>query len=246
MCAIARRTAGLLAAVHVRIARRQVGAAPRRCPASRLAPVCARARAAARAHLTSTVHDTFRASLFWRRRSAPPPVANDQPLAEVDPPGGSATSKLAVEVRGASDYEIIAALQAALVELGYDASHERRCARRAVLPAIGGGGACPDEVRRHGWAGNPGADAAKVDGALRPQVPAVLASVCAAIEHEEGRRAELARAAAAERARLLAEEASAQSRLRTAGLCPAGFAWHREGAGWRCNGGSHYVGQLPP
>ncbi|KAG8459015.1 hypothetical protein KFE25_006560 [Diacronema lutheri] len=178
--------------------------------------------------------------------SAPPPVANDQPLAEVDPPGGSATSKLAVEVRGASDYEIIAALQAALVELGYDASHERRLALRDVLRAIGGGGAFPDEITRLVCARNPGADAAKVDGALRPQVPAVLASVCAAIEHEEGRRAELARAAAAERARLLAEEASAQSRLRTAGLCPAGFAWHREGAGWRCNGGSHYVGQLPP
>jgi hypothetical protein len=31
------------------------------------------------------------------------------------------------------------------------------------------------------------------------------------------------------------------------GLCPAGFDWHREGCGWRCNGGSHFVSndQLP-
>jgi hypothetical protein len=23
--------------------------------------------------------------------------------------------------------------------------------------------------------------------------------------------------------------------------CPAGFDWHRDGDGWRCNGGSHFV-----
>ena len=25
------------------------------------------------------------------------------------------------------------------------------------------------------------------------------------------------------------------------GPCPAGFAWFREGNGWRCGGGSHFV-----
>jgi len=29
--------------------------------------------------------------------------------------------------------------------------------------------------------------------------------------------------------------------------CPAGFDWHRERGGWRCNGGSHFISndQLP-
>ena len=30
-------------------------------------------------------------------------------------------------------------------------------------------------------------------------------------------------------------------RLREMGPCPMGFAWHREGSGWRCGGGSHFV-----
>jgi hypothetical protein len=25
------------------------------------------------------------------------------------------------------------------------------------------------------------------------------------------------------------------------GLCPMGYSWHRQGHGWRCAGGSHYV-----
>ena len=32
-----------------------------------------------------------------------------------------------------------------------------------------------------------------------------------------------------------------QERLQTMGPCPAGFAWFREGNGWRCGGGSHFV-----
>ena len=36
-------------------------------------------------------------------------------------------------------------------------------------------------------------------------------------------------------------EAFILDRLRTMGPCPAGFAWFRQGNGWRCGGGSHFV-----
>ncbi|KAJ6497671.1 P-loop containing nucleoside triphosphate hydrolase protein [Mycena sanguinolenta] len=41
-------------------------------------------------------------------------------------------------------------------------------------------------------------------------------------------------------------EVEAQKRLQRMGVCVAGFAWHRVGAGWRCAGGTHYMtdGQL--
>lgn len=47
----------------------------------------------------------------------------------------------------------------------------------------------------------------------------------------------------------LAQESQSQQlneKLRMVGNCPAGFAWKREGNGYRCEGGNHYVsdGQL--
>ena len=67
---------------------------------------------------------------------------------------------------------------------------------------------------------------------------------------EEARRAEIARLEAEARAeearKMKEEEAKMQAKLASMGICPAGFAWHREGSGWRCNGGAHYVGSMPP
>ena len=37
------------------------------------------------------------------------------------------------------------------------------------------------------------------------------------------------------------DEAKIMERLRTMGPCPQGFAWFRQGNGWRCGGGSHFV-----
>jgi hypothetical protein len=84
----------------------------------------------------------------------------------------------------------------------------------------------------------------------------------ARIEQERREAEEAARRAAdeAERQRLLEEarrlaeearrlrEAEEKERrkmeaLRRIGNCPAGYAWHREGGGWRCGGGSHFVSQ---
>ena len=36
-------------------------------------------------------------------------------------------------------------------------------------------------------------------------------------------------------------EAPIRAKLKELARCPAGFDWHRDGDGWRCNGGSHYV-----
>lgn len=37
------------------------------------------------------------------------------------------------------------------------------------------------------------------------------------------------------------EESIAKTKLRAMGLCPAGFRWFKQGSGWRCGGGSHFV-----
>jgi len=50
------------------------------------------------------------------------------------------------------------------------------------------------------------------------------------IEYEANRRREKERAAAA-----------VQEKLRRIGNCPAGFKWTKQGGGWRCGGGSHFV-----
>jgi hypothetical protein len=42
------------------------------------------------------------------------------------------------------------------------------------------------------------------------------------------------------------EKQQLNERLRTVGKCPQGYSWRREGNGYRCEGGHHYVsdGQL--
>jgi hypothetical protein len=37
------------------------------------------------------------------------------------------------------------------------------------------------------------------------------------------------------------EEARCQEALKQMGQCPLGFEWLKEGGGWRCAGGSHFV-----
>ncbi|KAF9641711.1 putative aaa family protein [Lasiodiplodia theobromae] len=37
------------------------------------------------------------------------------------------------------------------------------------------------------------------------------------------------------------QDVDTQALLRQMGVCEAGYSWRREGAGWRCEGGSHYV-----
>jgi hypothetical protein len=44
-----------------------------------------------------------------------------------------------------------------------------------------------------------------------------------------------------EEARRRKEEAQSQKKLRDMGVCPAGFRWNKQGTGYRCAGGSHFV-----
>ena len=69
-----------------------------------------------------------------------------------------------------------------------------------------------------------------------------------ALEDEWRRLEELQRqlreAAEAERKPLLELEAKRQAvrrKLASMGICPAGLVWHREGPGFRCGGGTHFV-----
>jgi hypothetical protein len=45
-----------------------------------------------------------------------------------------------------------------------------------------------------------------------------------------------------EQQRKLAEAKAVQAKLARMGRCPAGFEWFPVGDGWRCGGGSHFVG----
>lgn len=144
---------------------------------------------------------------------------------------------------GTDHDEISVALQIAIVHLGYDRDHDRRLELCTILTRVQGGAQFPGNIVDHVQRGT-GGTSERIDEVLRLQVPAVLASCTAAIQHEEQLRAELAAAEEAERQLRLAEESRLQARLKSSGRCPAGFAWHQEGSGWRCNGGSHFVSDL--
>ena len=64
-----------------------------------------------------------------------------------------------------------------------------------------------------------------------------------AVNAENERLVELARLELAERQRKVREDEEAHKQIKEKFLqrCPAGFTWHRNGNGWRCAGGSHFV-----
>ena len=77
-----------------------------------------------------------------------------------------------------------------------------------------------------------------VEEALKRRAKPMLAAVEAAIAY----RAEREEAEGDESGEEEEDaEARIMDRLRTMGPCPAGFAWFRQGNGWRCGGGSHFV-----
>ena len=86
-----------------------------------------------------------------------------------------------------------------------------------------------------------GAPAARVEAVLRRQVASTLRAVKARVAYDVTFEATLSTLTDEEQASARDDEAEIQARLAAMGKCPAGFLWHREGDGWRCGGGTHFV-----
>jgi SpoVK/Ycf46/Vps4 family AAA+-type ATPase len=169
--------------------------------------------------------------------------------------GEAAQSECAVatltQTSGDDDNDGLFPLYAALIECGYSATDSLAIATSRILPL--------DVV-----ALSRSRSTCNVS-TVAPRLTAQCASLVerfAALVAEE--RAELARRIAAQEAiqraladavlaaRLVAEEAARcaavaleqkrQVALRRIGRCPAGYEWHLSGGGYRCGGGSHWVG----
>jgi len=119
-----------------------------------------------------------------------------------------------------SDGEVWAALEEACAGLGYTKEKLRDMLMDtanfpppALMEIIRGKLGCKDDK--------------KIKPMLQAQRKKVLTIVNKAIEEDKRVMEE--------------EEKKAQDKIRAMGLCPMGFKWHREGTGWRCGGGSHFV-----
>ena len=131
-----------------------------------------------------------------------------------------------------SGEDIASALQAACVELGYDESNVKRKELVAKLSGCEASRDFPPDIMGLVCA-KTGRTPAEVLDELREQVTGVTQAIREAIyqaEQEQYRK-----------------DAVIRAKVMAMGLCPAGFDWHREGCGWRCNGGAHFVSndQIP-
>jgi hypothetical protein len=133
---------------------------------------------------------------------------------------------------------IFAALQLACVELGYDRDQESRKTLIGILESVVSGDSFPEDILEH-VKSKTGQNDTRINQALKPQVPGLLQSMQEAVAAEEQRLEEI-RLLKEEEVRQL-EEKRRRVKERLRGLCPAGFDWYRQGGGWRCHGGSHWV-----
>jgi hypothetical protein len=139
---------------------------------------------------------------------------------------------------------VYAALLVACRDAGYDSSHERRKELVDILLQVQTGDPFPDDILAPVLE-KTRLTSEKAEALLRPQIHQVLTGMQNAVQAEEERLAELERLKQQKRleelARLEAEHKRVQERLKRMGVCCMGYTWHRQGAGWRCAGGSHYV-----
>jgi len=129
-------------------------------------------------------------------------------------------------------------LQLACVELGYDRDQESRKTLIGILESVVSGDSFPEDILEH-VKSKTGQNDTRINQALKPQVPGLLQSMQEAVAAEEQRLEEI-RLLKEEEVRQL-EEKRRRVKERLRGLCPAGFDWYRQGGGWRCHGGSHWV-----
>jgi len=142
------------------------------------------------------------------------------------------------------DDPVFAALQLACVELGYDTDQESRKRLIGILESVQAGGDLSEDILEH-VKSKTGENKSKLQQMLRPQVPPLLKGMSDAVAVEEERLAEIRRLEEQKKAdeaeALQKKHQAMQHRLKTMGACPAGFSWFRQGGGWRCHGGSHWV-----
>ncbi|KAJ1459753.1 P-loop containing nucleoside triphosphate hydrolase protein [Pelagophyceae sp. CCMP2097] len=181
-------------------------------------------------------------------RDAAPHVARDAaPCVEREARDFTGNLKGATSVEAAvapADDDLSASLQAACVACGYDASPETRAQLAAVLAEFADGGGLADDIMAHVSRG--AGETAGLEAALRAQVPAVLESIRKKMQYDKQLQAQLEQMDEAEKQAAIAHELATQTRLMGTGMCPAGFSWFRQGSGWRCGGGSHYVSANDP
>ena len=128
--------------------------------------------------------------------------------------------------KGGMGVGVAAALQEACVELGYDETNEKRKELVAKLTGCDGSKDLPEDILQLVCA-KTGKEAPDVLDELRSQVGGVLESMKVAIEEAEKEQHK--------------KDAGVRAKIKEMCLCPAGFDWHRDGEGWRCNGGSHFI-----
>lgn len=148
---------------------------------------------------------------------------------------------------GDDDDDIFAALQKACVELGYDKDQNSRKRLLKILESVQMGEGFPDDILGH-VRNTTGVNETKLTQVLKPQVPLLFKSILDAFTAEEARLDEIRRLEALQKAQeadaLRRKHEAMLQKLQVMGLCPAGFSWYRQGGGWRCNGGSHWVSDM--
>ena len=160
---------------------------------------------------------------------APPMEEGAPPCREVEVEREEIREVEEVKVNDADGHngpDVAAALQEACVELGYDESNPKRKELVAKLTGCEGSKDFPDDILGL-VCQKTGKEAKDLLDELRAQVPDVLSSMREAIKEAETEQHRL--------------DAAVREKIKEMCLCPAGFDWHREGDGWRCNGGSHFL-----
>ncbi len=127
---------------------------------------------------------------------------------------------------GEGGMTVEAALAEACVELGYDEGNPKRKELITKLRGCEGSKDFPEDIMAK-VCQKTGRKKHEVLDELREQVLGVIESMREAIKQAEDEQYKA--------------DAPIREKIKQMALCPAGFDWHREGCGWRCNGGSHYV-----
>lgn len=196
---------------------------------------------------------------FDRSHTPPPlPVVERISETQIELQAACESKLLAQEDDNVED-GLFATLLIACVEAGYDSTHETRQELIAALERVQQGERFPEDIMTI-VEDKSKLSEDKATKMLRPQINIVLEGMRGAVRAEEDRRAEVVRQQEEERRMIEQgrieearrqevarraqerEDAAKQEELRKSGRCAMGYSWHKEGSGWRCNGGSHYCG----